>query len=211
MNVEIEAKFKLSDPQQMRQRLLAAGAAPLHSVLEHNTYFDTPRQSLRTSDQGLRIRVMESPDGRRKVVMTYKGARQASHMKVRQEEETVIESADSAHAILTGLGYVPHLSFQKRRESFALAGARVEIDELPVLGFFLEIEAPDEATIETVRAMLGLENEPILESPYTALISRYLSGQTEVKPVKAGTPVPLSVPVSVLHFGESNNSEFGSR
>ena len=175
MPVEIEAKFRLPDPETLRRLLTAAGARRLGAALEHNTYFDTPDESLRKSDRGLRIRSVEAEDGSRRTELTYKGPRRPGELKVRQEEEIVIPSAETAAAILAGLGYRPAVRFQKRRESFHLAKARVELDELPELGFFLEIEAGDEQTVQAVRRKLGLENAPPVTATYAALVADHLA------------------------------------
>lgn len=174
MAIETEAKFRLADPQAMRERLLAAGAEPLGETLEHNTYFDTPEGDLRRADCGLRIRIAETTAGGRSASMTYKGPRKEGPLKVRAEEEISIDSPEVARAILAGLGYQPTISFEKRRESFALGPARVEIDELPELGFFMEIEADDEASVQAARKQLALADEPTVPATYLALVAEHL-------------------------------------
>ncbi len=174
MPLEIEAKFRLHDIPAMRRRLAEVGGQTLGAVLEHNTFYDTAGESLRRADCGLRIRTVHTADGQSRSIMTYKGPRRPGPMKIRQEDETPVEAAAAA-AILAALGYTPRLTFQKRRESYWLAGAKVEIDELPQLGFFLEIEAPDEATVHNVRALLELDGEPMIAHPYTAIIAEHLA------------------------------------
>lgn len=171
MGIEIEAKFRIADPAAMREKLLAAEAESLGTVLGENTYFDTPDGTLRRSDCGLRIRTIENPAGDGKAVLTYKGPRREGELKIRAEEETAIESPAAARAILSALGYKPTVSFQKRRESFRLGDARIELDELPELGFFLEIEADDESTVQVTRKTLGLENAPTVTKTYAEIVA----------------------------------------
>jgi adenylate cyclase class 2 len=177
MAMEIEAKFRLHDPQALRERLAALGAAPLGRVLEHNTFFDTDELTLRTGDRGLRLRLIEPDSGPPRALLTYKGPRQAGPFKARQEEQTEVASAEAARAILAAMGYAPRLFFQKLRESFRLGPARVELDELPELGHFLEIEAPSPEDIEAARHALGFDNEPVLHESYTGMIAQRLSGR----------------------------------
>ena len=176
MPLEIEIKFVLDDPAAMRQRLLDAAAEPAGMVLEHNTYFDTPDRQLRREDRVLRIRISESPDGHRRIILTSKGPRRAGELKIRPEAEAVLENFDEGVAVLASLGFEPTLHFQKRRETFRLAPAEVVIDELPELGFYLEIEAPDESGVRQVRSALGLAETPAVAHTYTALIARHLDG-----------------------------------
>ena len=180
MALEIEAKFRLSDPEEMRSRLAAAGAEPAGKVIEDNAFFDTAGAQLLRNDCGLRVRTACDDSGQQHCTLTYKGPRRPGELKVREEAEAVVASAESAKAILTGLGYEPTIAFQKRRESYRLDDARVELDELPQLGFFLEIEADDEPTLQDARAKLGLADQPTVTDTYIALVAELLAG-TESK------------------------------
>ena len=114
MPLEIEAKFKVDDPDALRRRLLDAGAKPAGKMLEHNTYFDLPGGQLRRSDRGLRIRVNESLEGETWTVLTHKGPRRPGELKVRTETEVGVDSLEAAAAVLESLGYERVLAFQKR-------------------------------------------------------------------------------------------------
>jgi len=159
----------------MRETLRAAGARPAGAVLEQNAYFDTPDGQLQNSDRGLRIRINETPAGRRTVVLTHKGPRRGGELKVRPEAEVAVESFESAAALLESMGFQRRLSFQKKRESYRLGAARVVLDELPQLGFFLEIEADDEDAVHQARRRLGLADETPLTAPYVALVAEHLA------------------------------------
>ena len=50
-------------------------------------------------------------------------------------------------------------------------GCLVELDELPDIGAFVEVEGPDEKTVFAVSESLGLAGEPISES-YLAMVLR---------------------------------------
>lgn len=177
MNTEIEVKFRLDDPGQMRQRILQAGGQALGAVLEDNIYFDTPAARLRQADSGLRIRTAVGPDGRRQTTLTYKGPRLAKELSVRPEENLHATSAESAQAMVEALGYKPIVRFQKRRESFGLGPARIELDQLPRLGFFMEIEAPDEPAVQQARRLLGLENAQPIKPTYLAMVMELLASE----------------------------------
>ena len=174
MGREIEIKLRLTSHGPAIAALRAAGAEFVSSEDEVNTLFDTPDASLRTSSRALRIRLAtDRTTGIVTCTLTFKGPRDpaASGVKSRAEHEVQVSDAAEARALLAGLGYVPTLQFEKRRDTWRLGPAKVVLDLVPSLGHFLEVEAPDEATvIDTVRK-LGLENEPIEKRSYAALVA----------------------------------------
>jgi adenylate cyclase class 2 len=172
MAVEIEAKMKVENHSAVRERLRAAGATRVTRTLETNTFFDAPDGSLRTNDRGLRLRRNHDLEhGRDSVVITYKGPRQPGQFKSREEIETTVGDGDIAAELLAALGFAQTLSFEKRRESWQLGGCHVELDELPYLGSFVEIEGPDESTVMNVRRDLGLSDHRALKESYIAMLS----------------------------------------
>lgn len=180
MGIEIEVKFRLADPAAIREKVLSAGAEAIGAVLEENTYFDTSDARLRQSDCGLRIRTVRPLDGGSgRSTLTYKGPRRAGELKIRTEEETAIDSPAAAREILSALGYKATVSFQKRRESFRLGAARIELDELPGLGFFMEIEADDEKTVQAARKILDLTGGPTITKTYVEIVAEHLVAETK--------------------------------
>ncbi|HLL89626.1 MAG TPA: class IV adenylate cyclase, partial [Tepidisphaeraceae bacterium] len=174
MPVEIEAKMKVEDLSAVRERLKAAGAEPAGSAVETNTFFDTEDRALLAGDRGLRTREARRADGTVKATMTYKGPRNHGKLKNRDEFEVMIGDATAAGAMLNALGYVTVLSFQKRRETWRLQGCLVELDELPHLGRFVEVEGPREDVVMAVRDQLGLGERPIVKASYIAMLVQHL-------------------------------------
>ena len=175
MPVEIEAKMSVPDLEAMRARLREAGAERAGRALETNTFFDTEDRSLLASDQGLRLRRnLDRDTAAEEHVITYKGPRQHGQLKSREEVELSVENSDAAVLLLERLGFARMLSFEKRRESWRLGGCKVELDELPYLGSFVEVEGPGEQPVLAVREQLGLADRPIVKSSYVALLMGYL-------------------------------------
>ncbi len=176
MPVEIEAKMKLEDVRGLESRLQELGAMHVVELLEVNTFFDTPRGSLKAADEGLRVRLEKSTDGRHvEATITHKGPRAHGRMKTRDESEVVVADAMAAAQLLTALGYVSVLSFEKRRRRWTLDDCRVEIDTLPYLGGFVEIEGPSEPVVLSVRKKLGLDHLPMISASYISMLVTYLS------------------------------------
>lgn len=175
MGMEIEAKMKVDDTESVRLRLEASGAVPAGEHLEVNTFFDTTAGSLRVADKGLRLR--ENKDvktGKTVYIVTYKGPRQPGPLKTREEIEITVDDPHAATAMFQALGYALVLSFQKRRRSWQLLGCKVELDELPYLGTFVEVEGPSADKVMHVRDTLGLADQPIVKTGYISLLITHL-------------------------------------
>ena len=76
--------------------------------------------------------------------------------------------------MLQRLGFDIDLMFEKRRESWTLEDCKIEIDELPHLGQFVEIEAASETTIMNLRAKLGLNDLSLERRSYAELLSAHV-------------------------------------
>ena len=87
-----------------------------------------------------------------------------------EELETQVADAQSLAAILEGLGLQPVIAYEKRRETWLLADCKVELDELPQLGWFVEIEGELESQIRWACNELGLSGATVRET-YPALVA----------------------------------------
>jgi adenylate cyclase class 2 len=175
MPVEIEAKMSVPDLEPVRARLRELNAEATGRTLETNTFFDTEDRSLLAADEGLRLRRnLNAETNADEHIVTYKGPRQHGQLKSRDEIEVTVGSSEDATQLLERLGFVRMLSFEKRRESWKLGGCKVELDELPYLGTFVEVEGPDDRSVLAVREQLGLADRPMVRSSYIALLMGYL-------------------------------------
>jgi predicted adenylyl cyclase CyaB len=192
MPVEIEAKMSVESFDPVRAKLRELGAREAGRHFEVNTFFDTEDRSLLAADEGLRLRVeRDVASGAERHVVTYKGPRQMGQLKSREEVEVGVSSREGAARLLEKLGYHRTLSFEKRRESWELDGCRIELDELPHLGRFIEVEGPDEKTVLAVRERIELSHRPIVKSSYIAMLMSHLqergqSTKTVAFPATAG-------------------------
>lgn len=177
MGCEIEAKFKVESFAGVRKALRQAGAGYLGTVRQTDTYFDTPDRRLLKDDTGVRIRRVRClrSSGVKKDTrpqLTFKGpARRRSTAKIRREIQTRIDDAGALEKILRGIGLTATITIKKRRASYRLARCRVELDELPVIGRFVEIEAASEKQVLAAARRLGLSGRPIKDHYVNLVIS----------------------------------------
>ncbi len=203
MGHEIELKFAIIDVAALRGRLAGIGAACAGRVLEANTIVDTPDHQLLAADCGLRLREIRPmpakhgtgapiadnlpPEVRCNAALTYKGPRfqppaeSATAFKSREELETPVGDATVMLELLARLGYHPVITYEKRRETWRHGACTVELDELPRLGWWVEIEGPDEAAVTATREALELAATAPASDTYVAMAAR------------AGTVTPAGV------------------
>ena len=175
MGTELEAKMQVADHEAVRAQLRASGAARLGACMELNTFFDDADGALVAADKGLRVRLScDFATGDERHVVTYKGPQQTGALKNREEIEFVADDGEQAALLLERLGYAPTLSFEKRRETWRIDDCLVELDELPQLGCFVEIEGPDEEAVLAVRETLELDDRPLVKKSYIAMVDELL-------------------------------------
>lgn len=171
MPIEIEKKYRLTADQvePLRRRLVGAGAEGGGAAeFEENVVYAGP--GLDPGRRALRLRRFE-PGGRRALFTFKERDLSGSAVKHQREDETEVSDADALAAILEALGYRPALVYEKRRETWRLAGTEVVLDELS-FGLFVEIEGA-EADILKAEKLLGLDGNAGVHEPYPALTLRH--------------------------------------
>ena len=148
MGTEIEKKYRIGSEEatRLRERLRAVGAEARGEEFEENTLYTGP--GLEQGNRVLRLRRVEG-----RAVFTFKESMaSASGIKRRREDETTVGDAAALAAILDALGYAPAVLYEKRRETWRVAGVEVVIDELP-FGLFVEIEGEEESILKAERLL----------------------------------------------------------
>ena len=170
MPQEVEAKIRVDSFAPVRKALRAEKAAFLGKVLQSDTYFDTRERSMQHSDRGLRVRCLDLIEAGTdqwdlRPQLTCKGPREGdAAYKTRREVQTRLDDADVMMEVLEACGMVRSMTIQKRRASYRLGPCLVELDEVPFIGRFIEIEGPDQRSIRACVDSLGLTGEAIQDS-----------------------------------------------
>ena len=169
MYSEIEAKFKVDSLEEVEKKLKDLGAEFLEEQFQSDDHYDDENATLTNSDRCLRLRKQVAGEYTRYFI-TFKGAKEQSNFKKRQEIEIEIADADSTEKLLTALGYDKTLSVEKKRRLWQFHGCEIALDNLQLLGDFVEIEGPDDEIIAEVQKILGLENLSHIPKSYASLI-----------------------------------------
>ncbi len=169
---EIEAKFKVDGHETIRDRLKQADAAFVGRYVEKNHILDSVDGLLRRSQCGLRVRIMQTVEGEPVPTMvTYKGPPKPGPFKQREEIETAVGDSRRMLPLLEALGFKTVMEYCKRRERWVLGTCHVELDEVPMLGWFVEIEGPHEQAVAAARRALGLDALEIEKRTYVGMLA----------------------------------------
>ncbi len=169
MCIEIEAKLKVDSLDQVERKLAELGAKFVAEQLQSDSLLDDASSTLLSADRCLRLR-RQVVGGSERNILTYKGGKEQSRLKRRREIETEVKDADSMRRLLAELGYEEKLVVEKKRRLWRLDRCEVALDELPLLGCFVEIEGPGEKEIADVQERLGLSDQPHIAKSYAHLI-----------------------------------------
>ncbi len=181
MPIEIEIKLRCDDHDTLRERIGVVGGTFIKKVLETNTFFDAADAHLLAADCGLRLRINQRLDQPgQSVIITYKGPKLPGPIKRREEIELTVDDPAAAESLLQRLGFTPALCFEKRRETWKLDNCLIELDELPIIGRFVEIEGPDESAVRAVQSKLTLTGE-LISTGYSTLLARATEATSRTK------------------------------
>ena len=156
--MEIELKLRIREPPDL------SNYKKIYEGIEVDTYYNHPCRDFSRTDEALRIR---RRTGFEKAILTYKGPRAPSKVKIREEIELEVDE-DKAKKLLERLGFKPIAVIKKRREVYIVDGAYVTIDRVEGIGLFMEIEAESEEKVLSVWKKLGKIGE-IEEKTYLEL------------------------------------------
>ena len=133
---EIEIKVRIEDPIRVEHSLEALGSIFVNKEQQKDTYFRFPFRDFQQTGEVLRVR--KQILGRN--LMTYKGPKLASGIKVREEIELDIGGESDAIQLLRKLRFEPWVTVEKERIAYRVNNFLVSLDKVKDLGIFMEIE-----------------------------------------------------------------------
>jgi adenylate cyclase class 2 len=141
--LEIEQKFARVDFADVERRLADRGLSLDEGHAEADHYFNAPDRDFARTNEAFRLRRVGETN-----LLTYKGPRQVSSVKVRTEIEVPFaagdEAAEQMERLLVHLGYRPVAVVRKHRRGCRLErggfALTVFLDEVEQLGRFAEVE-----------------------------------------------------------------------
>jgi adenylate cyclase class 2 len=164
--LEIEKKYRLSGQRwdEIVSSLREIGADFIGEDLEENTIYGGEA----LDQTGGIVRIRKTQD---RALLTFK--RRVEHqadVKQQIEHETEISDPDAVADIISELGLIPKLVYEKRRKIWRLRTTEIVLDELP-FGLYMEIEGSITA-IKEAEMLLGIEDLETEHETYPRLTAR---------------------------------------
>jgi predicted adenylyl cyclase CyaB len=167
--IEIEVKHKIKNEKEAEKirKKLKEIAKQERKEKELNLIFDLPDSSFRKKGFLLRLRkdsentlTFKSPTGKK------------GNFKERKETELKIKDFERTQKLLEKMHFSPFFVYEKKREYFELHGTEILLDELPFIGFYLEIEGTKKGITETEKK-LGLKEKNRITKNYLQLFLEF--------------------------------------
>ncbi|WP_329156537.1 CYTH domain-containing protein [Streptomyces anulatus] len=162
--VEYEAKYLEVDPAAMAARIAAAGGEHRGGRLMRRYVYDTVPPM-----DGRWVRLRD--DGTAATLCVKEVTSDA--IDGTSETETAVGDFETAHALLGRMG-IQHRSYQENhRDSWGLAGVRLEIDSWPLIPSYLEIEGNTAEDVQVAAARLSIDMSELTSENTTKVFARY--------------------------------------
>ena len=158
---EVEIKLAINDPEACGEALLENGFVFEKTVLENDTYYNSPAHDFRSLDEALRIRRTRPlmPAGDEVCCVTYKGPKLDAVSMTRKELESGVENPEVFEELFAALGLYAVLPVVKLRRYYRSEAYSMNacLDFVEGLGYFLELEILVESAGERSKALAMIE------------------------------------------------------
>ena len=170
-HTEIEAKLKVENHNRVLEGLQTHHGQFKAQQYQRDDYYDNADRTLTGTDQCLRLRHEQDEHGQR-CILTYKGPRAESDLKIRKEIELSVDNPQAAADLLEALQYTKRLVVEKQRQLWQQDNCLVALDRVTGLGTFVEIEGPSTEEVLAVHDRLNLTDCPRLTDSYASMVAR---------------------------------------
>ncbi|MFH1479147.1 MAG: class IV adenylate cyclase [Candidatus Omnitrophota bacterium] len=169
MPKEIETKFKITSPREIRTLLKKIKARFTIKQLEKDIYYKVPGALSRINS--IRLRKISKKDG----LFTIKSLTKDNPggiFKVLDEKEMPISEVERFKNILKALGFEIAFRKEKRREIYSYSSTKITLDKLPFIGWYLEIEG-SKNNIKKLAKLLCLDMNSAIPGTYMSIFNEY--------------------------------------
>ena len=165
---EIEVRILEVDVPEIRRLLKQIGAKKVFDDKVHTIIFDFSSELLKRKQQMLRLRTFG-----KQAVLCYKGKNVSKKFKRKEEIEVIVDDFENTALLLRRIGFKKMWSYTKRRESYKLGKAAVEIDSYAKIPALIEIEAPTEKDVVAAVKKLGYEMKDTTNVSFPEILKLY--------------------------------------
>jgi adenylate cyclase class 2 len=166
--IEVEVKAIVKDFEEVRNKLTQIGAVKIKTEHQSDIYYNAPHKDFGETDEALRIR--EIPEkGKKRVILTYKGAKLDNISKTRKEIEVDVSDSENTSLILENLNFRRAASVKKNRDIYHIKEFIITLDTVQDVGTYVEIETEaneDEDTSESIQKIYDIYKQLGIEEGF---------------------------------------------
>jgi adenylate cyclase class 2 len=178
MQAEIEIRFFGVDYEELRQKLLEAGARQAYPMRAmRRVIIDYPDQHLQHGVDGAWSFVRLRDEGGR-ALLTYKQIAKSENHDT-HEIETEVSSYENTIALFEKIGLAVISEQHTKREVWRMGGCEISLDEWPWLPPMVEIEGPNDEALQAVVESLGLNGQETINGNVVNAYRKVYPGMTE--------------------------------
>lgn len=167
---ELEIKIRIESDDHFKRLLdlcTVLYGPPKSHVLQRDEYYDSSDNQLRNQDLVLRIRTIGNE---RMIALKSPRVQLPSGMSKRIELEFSSTDGSKVEEQLKQQGLKAYQIQEKERWTFVHDDSEILLDRLPFIGSFVEIEGPDEKTIQEIVKSLSLTSHEVVLKNYGELM-----------------------------------------
>lgn len=176
--IEVEVKAIVKDFEEVRKNLTKIGAVKIKTEHQSDVYYNAPHKDFGETDEALRIRQIPE-NGKKRVILTYKGAKLDNVSKTRKEIEVDVSDAEKTSLILENLNFRKAASVKKNRDIYHIKEFIITLDTVKDVGTYVEIEteaSEDEDTSESIKKIFDIYKQLGIEEGFERRLYLELMG-----------------------------------